>query len=161
MGLTWLALGLIPLSIAAWLVARHGFRIEPGPPRTLAAATVGWAWITVGAELLGNLGRLDPPALVAWSVGGLIVAGVIARLRPVNPVNPRFQPVERPRPGPLAIFATALVAWAALRVGLVSFLHPVKVLSDGPIYHLLDFDKSLEVSQVCEIVVSWTRFPDS
>ena len=61
MGAAWLAMGVAPVLGGAWLVAKHGFRVEGGPPRVLAAAVLAWAWVTVGMEILGNVGRLDPP----------------------------------------------------------------------------------------------------
>ena len=57
-------------------------------------------------------------------------------------LGPKLDPSEPTEPAPreplgwAAVLASALVAWAVLRVGLVSFFHPVKVVSDGPIYHL-------------------------
>ena len=132
MDAAWLFLGLTPLLAASWLGAKHGFRVEPGPPRLLAAAILAWGWVTVGMEALGSVGRLDPPALVAWSVGGLALAGAVAFGRPSG-ADVRS---TRPPVGIAATLATALVLWAGLRLGLVSALHPVKVVSDGPIYHL-------------------------
>ena len=133
MGAAWLAMGLAPLLGAAWLVARHGGRVGAGPPRTLATAVLAWAWVTVGMEVLGTTGWLDRGAIVAWSVGGLALAGLVVARRPAAPV------AAEPDQGSLgfaALLATALVVWAGFRLGLVSFLHPVKVVSDGPIYHL-------------------------
>ncbi len=132
MGAVWLLLGLVPLLVAAHLGARHAFRVEAGPPRVLAASVLAWGWVTVGVEVVGNLGQLDPPTLVGWSVAGLVVAGLVAFVRPAA------ADIAPPREamGPWAILATGLVGWAALRLGLISVVFPVKVVSDGPIYHL-------------------------
>ena len=132
MGVVWLVLGLSPLLLAAWLLARHGLRVEAGSPRVLAAAVLAWGWVTVGMEILGNLGRLDRPALVAWSAGGLAIAGLVAWFRPglQQPAAPRGSI------GVAAGCATALAVWAGLRLALVAYLLPIKVVSDGPIYHL-------------------------
>ena len=46
------------LAIAAYWVARFGFRQAAGWPRFLAAALIGWAWLTVGMELFGTVGLL-------------------------------------------------------------------------------------------------------
>ena len=136
MGAAWLAMGLIPLLGGAWLGAKHGGRVEPRAPRVLAAAVLAWGWITVGMEVLGTAGRLDPTALVSWSLAGLAVGGLVAWLRPVAQGG---DPVAAPSADSLgfaALLATALVAWAGVRLGLVSLIQPVKVVSDGPIYHL-------------------------
>ena len=136
MGAAGLILGFSPLVGAAWLLAKHGFRVEPGLPRILAAAVLAWGWMTVGMEILGNLGRLNPAALVAWSVGGLVVAGMVAGFRPaVSPVH-RATTSAPESIGLTATLAKALAVWACLRLGLISFWQPVKVVSDGPIYHL-------------------------
>ncbi len=136
MGVAWLLMGLSPLAVAAWLLAKHGFRVEPGPPRTLASATLAWAWVTLGVEILGTLGRLDPVWLVAWSVGALVAAGLVAWLRPWADAPSQPLGSDQIRLGPAAIFASGLLLWVLLRMGLISFIHPVKVVSDGPIYHL-------------------------
>ena len=136
MGAAWLAMGLSPLILGAWILARSAFRVEPGPARVLASATILWAWITLGVEVLGTVGRLDPGPLVAWSVGALAVAALVAWVRP--PVVPSVEsaPSKPGSPGVVALLATALVLSAVIKMGMVSFFHPVKVVSDGPIYHL-------------------------
>ena len=137
MGIAWLVAGLVPLVGGAWLAARHAFRVEPGPARVLAAAVLAWAWLTAGVELLGTLGHLGPAALVGWSLAGLALGGGLAAARPVARLEPGAGPAPAPEPlGFAAGLATALVVWAGFRRGLVSFLQPVKVVSDGPIYHL-------------------------
>ena len=132
MAVVWTTAGLAPLLAGAWLVARHGFQAEPGPARTLAAAVLAWAWLTVGAEGLGTLGHLDRPALVGWSTLGLAIGGVLAVLRPVR----RAEVGDPESVGFGANLATALVVWAGFRRGMVALIQPVKVVSDGPIYHL-------------------------
>ena len=138
MGVVWLILALIPLILGAWWLARDGFEVEAGSPRILASAVVAWGWVTVGMELLGTLGRLDRIALVGWSVGGLALAGLIvwSRGRRESPSGITSDTPARTGPGLVALIGAVIVVWAALRVGLVSMFQPVKVVSDGPIYHL-------------------------
>ncbi len=134
MGAAWLAMGLAPLLGAAWLVARHGWRVEAGPPRTLAAAVLAWAWVTVGMEVLGTTGAARPRG-ARGLVGGRPGAGGPGRSRGARQ-RPSIRSLSQGSLGFAALLATALVVWAGFRLGLVSFLHPVKVVSDGPIYHL-------------------------
>ena len=132
MAAVWMTAGLAPLLVGAWLVARHGFRVEPGPARSLAAAVLAWAWVTAGAEVLGTAGHLNRPALVGWSALGLAIGVALAVLRPARTVEVR----DPESVGFGANLATALVVWAGFRRGIVSLIQPVKVVSDGPIYHL-------------------------
>ena len=136
MGVAGLILGFSPLVGAAWLLAKHGFRVEPGLPRVLAVSILAWGWVTVGMEILGNLGRLDPTSLVGWSVAGLVICGVVAGLRPAGSTLGTASTLAPETTGLTATLATALAAWACLRLGLISYWQPVKVVSDGPIYHL-------------------------
>ena len=121
MGAVGLILGFSTLAGAGWLLARHAFRVEPGWPRILAASVLAWGWVTLGMEILGNLGRLDPGALVAWSVAGLVIAGLVAALRPAQPAPAGCVTLARESVGLTATLATALAVWACLRLGLISF----------------------------------------
>jgi len=135
MGWIGTALGLGSLAAAAYLLARHGFRQAAGPSRWLGGVVLGWAWVTWGVEILGSLGHLGRWPLVLWSAGAIPIAGAVALLRP-GPADPEVAPRAPARPGLAATIAVGLVLWASYRIGLVSLLFPVKVVSDGPIYHL-------------------------
>ena len=68
------------LGFGADLVARFGAGQKRGSCRILGAVVVGWAWLTVGMQLLGSLGWLSRLPLVAWSIC-LILVGISCRLR--------------------------------------------------------------------------------
>ncbi|HEV3167794.1 MAG TPA: glycosyltransferase family 39 protein, partial [Isosphaeraceae bacterium] len=167
----------------AYWAARHAFRQPAGCARLLAAATLAWAWVTVGIEFLGATGWLTRWPLLIWSAVGCLL-GVCCRFAGARepriapdasqeldpgsfreseaPAEPRVQSQQRPRTRglvptamakfgagsivakgtasevwePSATLALALMIWAALWLGLQSLLLPVKVVSDGPIYHL-------------------------
>lgn len=134
MSVFWSAGLLGGLGLGAYGVSRYGLREPRGLPRALAAVVLGWAWLTVGTELLGALGLLTRGPLAAWVALGLAAAGW-CRLRAAAE-----SPVVRSGPWPVVSWeevATAgLVAWVAAAYGAVSLLRAVKVVSDGPIYHL-------------------------
>jgi 4-amino-4-deoxy-L-arabinose transferase-like glycosyltransferase len=97
---------------------------------------VGWTWLTIGMEFLGSLGFLDRPSLLIWVALGFGL-GVSSSFLPGG--VPGF-PSDKPAPTDGwswdEVLAIALVLWACLWMGLPSLVRPVKVVSDGPIYHL-------------------------
>ncbi|WP_337174211.1 phospholipid carrier-dependent glycosyltransferase [Paludisphaera sp.] len=112
---------------------RHALALPRGLPRALAAAVLGWAWITVAMQLLGALGQLRLGWMVGWSGVLALAAGAWAtRLRESDPAPPA--PAEPT--GWEGWVALGLLLWTAIVFGLPSLLLPVKVVSDGPIYHL-------------------------
>ncbi len=129
-----------PLFVAVALVflgghwhARYVLKQPRGLPRALAAAVLGWAWLTVGMQLLGSLGLMRVGWLLGWSVLAALAGGVWrfrGRGRDPEPPSP-VEPTRRE-----GWIAVALVVWTAIVLGLPSLLLPVKVVSDGPIYHL-------------------------
>lgn len=133
MGWIWTVLLNGPLGLAAWWTARHGFRQPTGLPAGLAAAVVAWSWLTVGMEALGATGHVDRPSLLAWSLAGLLIAGLL-RWRFPAPRDGSGEPGARW--GPAATVALGLTIGTALIWGVPSWLLPVKVISDAPIYHL-------------------------
>ena len=69
----------------------------------------------------------------------LFSVGVLCRfLRPISRSEtvPAERPPERERWRIEALLSLALVLWTASFLGVQSLLMPVKVVSDGPIYHL-------------------------
>lgn len=132
MDLLWSAALGGGLVLAAYEVSRYGLRQRRGLPRTLAAVVVAWAWLTIGVEVLGSFGRFERGAMLLWVAVGLAVAGWV-RFR--NPTHD----------GPAApavpwsweeVAAGGLVLWASSMYAATSLLRAVKVVSDGPIYHL-------------------------
>lgn len=132
MGVLWTSALCGGLGLAAYWVSRYGLRQGAGLPRTLAAVVLGWAWLTVGSQALGTLGLLQRGPLFAWVVLGLIVGLGFRLKRPGT-----REPFEQIRDWSWEEVATVgLVLWAAGTRAAISLLHGVKVVSDGPIYHL-------------------------
>jgi hypothetical protein len=135
-GVVWTLLLNGMLGLGAYWVARDGLRQPAGTARVLGAATLAWAWATLGMEVLGPLGWLSREPLALWAGAGLL-AGLVVRLRrgPDLPANEQV-----PEPGRAwgwsATVAVGLVLATATVLGVWSLLGPVKVVSDGPIYHL-------------------------
>jgi len=130
----WTALLNAMIGAGGYWAARHAFHQPAGLPRGLAAATLAWAWVTVGVELLGSIGWLTLGALLAWALAGMTI-GLAFRFRDSNQPggSSRTEGVDWE---PSATLALAVVFWAAALFGATSLLLPVKVVSDGPIYHL-------------------------
>jgi hypothetical protein len=134
LGPLWTALLIAPLVPSSWWLARDGLRLPAGPARGFGAATLAWAWVTLGMQFLGSLGWLARGPLLGWSLAAL-AAGGLARLRRVPAVAAGAKGPREPL-GLAGASALALTSWATLFVGLPSLVGPVKVVSDGPIYHL-------------------------
>ena len=134
--IVWLGLAMNGLLFAgAWWIAGRLVTRGGWITRTLACAVVAQTWIVVGLQLLGPAGWLSIGPLLLWS-GVLFLAGWVARaLQPAE----RIPPVEHGFPEPWrieSVISIALVLWAIAYLGMQSLLLPVKVVSDGPIYHL-------------------------
>ncbi|QDV34197.1 glycosyltransferase family 39 protein [Tautonia plasticadhaerens] len=136
-GMLWTVLLNAPLLVGGLWVARAGFGQPRGVARWLAAAVVAWAWATVGLELLGASGLMTRGPLLAWSLLGMAIAWGTRRFRP-HPIgdDPEAFPSGDPSWHAEATVAVGLVLWASVLLGMRSLLLPVKVMSDGPIYHL-------------------------
>ena len=132
MRLIWSAGFCSGLGVAAYTVSRYGFRQPRGLPRTLAAVVLAWAWLTVGAEALGSFAMFARGPLLAWVVFGGLIAGWV---RLVNSRNNGPRTTGEPWRWE-EVAAGALVLWASASHAARSLLQPVKVVSDGPIYHL-------------------------
>ena len=136
--LTTLALNL-PLGLGAYLIAVCAFGVRRGASRTLAAAVLAWTWATVGVELLGTLGYLDLIPLIGWSCLGL-ACGVLSlwivkkRANGEEAIRSVSDPADRWEA--CAYLALAAAMWGIFAYAIPSLLGPVKVVSDGPIYHL-------------------------
>ncbi len=135
MGAIWTLVLNGGLGLAAYRVARFGFRQPSGWPRILCAALVAWAWLTVGMEFLGTLGFLSRWPLLGWVGLGLAIGELLRVMRTE----------KREAAAPKAparswsweeVVSVALLLWGSVLVGAQSLLLPVKVLTDGPIYHL-------------------------
>jgi hypothetical protein len=126
---------------AGYLLARHAFGQRVGWPRVLASVILAWAWVTLGMEILGSLGLLARVPLLVWSVFGLGVGlGFAAwKRRSENAAFSGALPGDEVPRTDWEWGATASLAglfWASALLGVATLLIPVKVVSDGPIYHL-------------------------
>lgn len=125
-----------PVVLGAYWVARHGLRVEPGLPRFLAAGVVGWCWVTIGATFLGAVGALSFGPSLGWAVLGLAVGEVVLQARPGGDTPaPAIAAGERGGSW-VSAAALGLALVPSMALGCASLLGPVKVVSDGPIYHL-------------------------
>jgi hypothetical protein len=124
------------LLAGAWRVAGRLVRGEGTITRVLACVVVAQTWMVVGMQLLGTAGGLSIGPLSLWS-GLLFVMGLVAgRARPGDddeaPAGSGLSEPWRIE----TVISVALVLWAAAYLGMQSLVLPVKVVSDGPIYHL-------------------------
>jgi hypothetical protein len=118
-------------------VARDGLRQPAGWPRGLAAAVLAWACVTAGMEALGALGMIARGPLLGLVVLGLCLA-LACRLGRVRTSPAAGPPGSKKHEGWgwEGVAAVGLTLLAATLIGEGSLLLPVKVVSDGPIYHL-------------------------
>ena len=136
MGGVWLAGWLALIAAGGWLVAAHGLRQPRGWPRVLGACVVSWAWVTLGMQILGTIGLLGRPALLAWAVAG-VASGLACRAaRGAVEIAPEGAGRGAWSWSWEATAALGLMigAWGVLLAPAV--LLPPRVVSDGPIYHL-------------------------
>lgn len=141
MPLLWTVMLFAPTALGALWLAPRLTGPSGGLIRTLATIVLVWAWITLGLQILGVAGHLHRLPLLAWSLAGLGLGVIGARGAPPqthDSVATRATPSAPGGhgwdwPGTLAL---GLALWASLLTGLPSLLLPVKVVSDGPIYHL-------------------------
>jgi hypothetical protein len=122
------------LALGSYWIARDGFARPRGLERALAAGVVFWSACTVGLEVLGSFGAIGLGPMAAWACSILALGAGLRRLRRGRPADPS-PPAEPPLSWD-ALLALALVLTAALIWGLPSLSRAVKVVSDGPIYHL-------------------------
>ncbi len=126
----------LTLGLAGYITARGPLRQPPGLPRGLAAAVIAWAWATLGMQGLGSIGQLRYVPLLAWSVAGLVLALIAARLRRPTDLSPATPTADRSRLDGPALAAVGLMAGAVVGLLVRALSLPVQVMSDGPIYHL-------------------------
>ncbi len=121
------------LSLGGWWASGHAFRQPDGLPRAIGAAVLAWVWATLGALALGLFGSLARGPLLAWAAAGLALGGLVRALatHPPGRSESRGGPVDR-----AATVGLALTLWSVVIIGMTSWLVPVKVISDAPIYHL-------------------------
>jgi hypothetical protein len=124
------------LVVGSFWIARDGLRSARGLATVLASVVVFWSGCTLGLELLGTLCSLSVAAMAAWGSAACAL-GLALKLRRGAPAGIEAACSSREPlswDGRLALAATAA---AASMLCLRSLLLGVKVVSDGPIYHLL------------------------
>ncbi|WZO96674.1 4-amino-4-deoxy-L-arabinose transferase [Isosphaeraceae bacterium EP7] len=122
------------LGLGAWIAARSCFRQRGGLPRAIAAGVLAWSWAVLGVEVLGATGFLGRWPLVGWAtlglatgIGGRLVRGTLDEPDAGLPAG---------KLGPIGVASIVSTWWACLVLLTPSLVYGVKVVSDGPIYHL-------------------------
>ncbi len=126
------------LFTGAWWFAEAAFRQVRILDRLLAAAVLGMTWCLLGLEVLGTAGLLEIGQLAVW-MGLLFAIGLATRWRRPGPSAATRPSTAESDAEPWrweSLLALALVLWVTVKMGMQSLLLPVKVVSDGPIYHL-------------------------
>lgn len=123
------------VGLAGYWGARYGFRQPAGVVRVVAAATLAWAWVTLGVLVLGLEGWLSRGPLCLWAAAGLALAAIV-RARGSREIEQPVAATASERWEWSAVLALGLVVWAACLLGVTALLLPPKIVSDGPIYHL-------------------------
>ena len=135
MGWAWTLAMNGGLGLGAYWTSKFGLRQPPGYPRVLGLAVLAWGWLTIGMELLGSIGLIARGPLLGWAGVGLAI-GLACKLARRSTASP---PADRPPVVPTSweeVVSWGLILWASVVHGGISLFGPVKVISDGPIYHL-------------------------
>ncbi len=123
------------LLLGSFWLARHLLRQPRGLAEVLATAVIFWTACTLGLEILGAIGAISLGGVLAWC-GVVFALGAIVRWRK-GPVGRALSVREIGEPLSWdALASVALLLPAALYNATRSVLLGVKVVSDGPIYHL-------------------------
>jgi Dolichyl-phosphate-mannose-protein mannosyltransferase len=123
------------LFLGSFWIVRYGLKQPRGLPACLAAVVVFWTACTIGLESLGTLGILSLGRM-AILASAIFALGCFVRLRcGTTDRDPAARSSEASLPWDV-ILCLAFVLAAALVLGTRSLLLGVKVVSDGPIYHL-------------------------
>jgi hypothetical protein len=163
-GLLGLAANAALLVGSSW-IARYGLLQPRGLPAVLAAAVTFWTACTLGLEVLDVFGAISAGFMLGW---GLIFLGAGAAVRWLR--APLAAEPRREEPSPAiswdAVIGLAAVLSAALFFGMRSLLLAVKVVSDGPIYHLYFAARWWKAGRLCMVAAPFgesaaTYFPAS
>ena len=130
-GVLWTLLLNGALALGSWRIARNAFGQPRGLPRLLATAVIFMTWLILGVEILGAFGVMGRWTFLGWTTV-LVVAAFIHRRESVE-ADPAVEPVSFEWE---AVVALGLTLWMTAIFGATSLFLPVKVVSDGPIYHL-------------------------
>ena len=133
-GLVASLLGVLALGFGGYRVARVGFGLPKGTPAIFGGVVLAWTWMTLGTLGLGLAGWLTRSPLLAWSVAGPLLSLWLGRTTADG--WPEKIPPSGSDWGVAVAIAFGLSIWAVLSLLVPSLIFPVKVISDGPIYHL-------------------------
>jgi len=133
-GWVWASLGLISLAIMGYAASRKLFCQPRGWPRILGTAIIAWTWMTAGTQFLGITGYLFRSTLIAWSVGGAVLALLVPCRRTEQ--NGARDELDASSWDWAATISLGVILGASFEYGTNSLLLPPKIVSDGPIYHL-------------------------
>ncbi len=134
MGLVWTIALNGAFGLAGYGVARFGFRQPAGPPRVFASVLLAWTWGILGVELLGSIGLLARLPLLLWGVLGLAIAFAFRQLGPAESASRvASEPFDWPWECKVCL---GLALWGVGVFLNSALFFPVKVTTDGPIYHL-------------------------
>jgi Dolichyl-phosphate-mannose-protein mannosyltransferase len=123
------------LVLGSYWIARCLFRQQGGISVFLSAALLFWASTTIGIELLSPFGGISAGPILGWGVCWLMIGG-ICRWRHRGSDLGRIERALEKGFSPESVVGLALFLAAGLIIGMRSLLLAVKVVSDGPIYHL-------------------------
>ena len=132
-------LGLVSnglLLLGSFWIVRNGFRQDRGIATFLGTAVVFWTACTVGLEVLSPLGAISAGPMLAWGALWLALGGLAHRLRGGKSDRGRIETDTEPGFSPESWVGLGLLLSGVLILGMRSLLLAVKVVSDGPIYHL-------------------------
>ena len=128
------------LALAGAMASRFFIPQEDQLKRGIAGGLLCWTWVTLGMQLLGIAGLIARGPMILWTLLGLGLASMLARTRAneADSQNPSNSVSGLPGSGQSGerLFISFLLVWVALILGPRSFLNAVKVVSDGPIYHM-------------------------
>jgi Dolichyl-phosphate-mannose-protein mannosyltransferase len=123
------------LLLGSYSIARYGFKQPRGLSAALATAVVFWCACTVGLEVLGTFGALALEPMLVWGLMVGLIGGGLWWLRPEVNLGPSIVATDESVSWDAVLSVAGLLS-AALVLGMKSLLLGVKVVSDGPIYHL-------------------------
>ena len=120
------------LALASSRIARNAFGQPTGLARLMSAVVIFMTWLILGVEILGVLGVLGRWTSLGW-VAALLGLALVYPAKP-NPASSSndAEPVYEWE----AVVAIGLIVWLTAIFAANSAFLPVKVVSDGPIYHL-------------------------
>jgi Dolichyl-phosphate-mannose-protein mannosyltransferase len=124
------------LLLGSFWIARHGLRQARGLATALGTGVVYWTACTLGLEILSPFGGISAGPMLAWSVMWLALGGLAGWLRGGGSDRSGVGKGSEAGFSTDSLVGLGLLISAALILGMRSLLLAVKVVSDGPIYHL-------------------------